>query len=305
MTERTYAPLSALDNAEQALDRGAALVVSISGGKDSQAMALALAALHAARSWTGPIVALHADLGRVEWQGDPTVPGFRSAPEQVEKIAADAGLPLHVVRRNDGRDMIDHWEARAKKLEGTGKPFWSSASARYCTSDMKRDPMDIWVRAQGWSEVVVCEGLRAEESPARAKKAVWQVRTKLQTRRRTAWTWRPIFDWTEAQVWQAIGTTWWELSQKRLRWALGDEEVLADWPAAPAYVLGNERLSCAMCVLACSSNDVVNGARYNPDTWREMYRLEQQYDSKFTVTRSLEDIGRDAGLLGEPELEAA
>lgn len=300
-----FAPISALDQAEKALDRGAALVVSISGGKDSQAMALALAELHRQRGWTGPIVALHADLGRVEWEGDPEIAGFRSAPEQVEKIAADAGLPLYVVHRNDGQDMIDHWEARAKKLAGTGKPFWSSSSARYCTSDMKRDPMDIWTRAQGWTEVVVAEGLRAQESEARAKKARWQVRSKLKTRKRSAWTWRPIFDWDVLDVWRAMGTSWWELRQKQEAWRSGDTSALADWPGAPAYVLGNSRLSCAMCVLA-SPTDLVNGARHNPNTWREMRRLERQYGSKFTVKLSLEEIGRRAGLVeATQELEAA
>lgn len=52
---------------DQALRQGAALAVSISGGKDSQAMLYALAAEWERRpEWTGDIFAVHADLGRAE-----------------------------------------------------------------------------------------------------------------------------------------------------------------------------------------------------------------------------------------------
>lgn len=40
-------------------------------------------------------------------------------------------------------------------------------------------------------------------------------------------------------------SSWADLRDRRDRWAAGDRNVLVDWPAAPAYVLGNERLSCA------------------------------------------------------------
>jgi len=298
----TFAPIGVPSAVEAALDRGAALVVSISGGKDSQAMLNAMADMHRTRGWRGELVALHADLGRVEWQGDASVPGFRSAPEHVELMAAVAGVRLVVVRRSDGQDMIDRWAARGEKLKGTGKPFWSGpGQARYCTSDLKRDPMDIWCRR--FMDVVVCEGLRAQESPARAKKKRVEVRTKIATRSRRALTWRPIFDWTQLQVWRAIGTSWGELRRRQEAWATGDRTVLADWPAAPAYVLGNERLSCSMCVLA-SRSDLVNGARNNPDTWMAMRELEVRYGSRFRMDLSLETIGREAGLIGPAALAA-
>lgn len=290
----TYAPITIPAAVESAMQRGAALVVSISGGKDSQAMLNAMADLHRSQGWSGPIIALHADLGRVEWQGDPSIPGFRSASTQVLKMAAAAGVPLQVVRRADGRDMIDHWEARMRKLQGSGKPFWSSSQARYCTSDMKRDPMNSWCRQ--FTDVVVCEGLRAQESPARARKARCEVRTKLATRGRQALTWRPIFDWTQLQVWRACGTSWADLRDRRERWAAGDRTALVGWPAAPAYVLGNERLSCSMCVLA-SRSDLVNGARYNPSTWAEMRRLEILGNASFRTDISLLEVGRQAGLV--------
>lgn len=310
MNTPTFAPITVPAAVEAALGRGAALVVSISGGKDSQAMLNVLVDLHRTRGWTGPIVALHADLGRVEWQGDPSIPGFRSAPEHVEAMCQTAGVPLHIVRRSDGRDMIDHWQARAEQTKGTGVPFWSSSAARYCTSDMKRDPMNVWVRNTfKVGEVIVCEGLRAQESPERAKKARLERRTKCSSRKRQAWTWRPIFDWTQLQVWRAIGTSWGDLRDRRERWAAGDRTALVDWPAAPAYVLGNERLSCAMCVLAPKPSaehpDLVNGARYNPSTWAAMVDLERTYGYTFRLDISLEQIGQLAGLVPTTTLEQA
>lgn len=293
MNTPVFAPIDVPAAIEAAGQRGAAIVVSISGGKDSQAMLNAVADLHRSRGWTGPLLALHADLGRIEWQGDASVPGFRSAPEHVEKMAQDAGVPLHIVRRTDGRDMIDHWEARRRKLEGSGSPFWSSSKQRYCTSDMKRDPMDSFCRQ--FSDVVVCEGLRAQESTERAKKRRLEPRTRINNSKRRALTWRPIFDWSQLQVWRAIGTSWGELRDLRQRWDQGDRSVLRDWPAAPAYVLGNERLSCSMCVLA-SKSDLTNGARYNPDTWATLARMEAESGFTFRQDISLAQIGQAAGL---------
>ncbi len=60
----------------RALTRGAALAISISGGKDSQAM-LRLLVTHPDRPhWTGDRFAIHADLGRAEW---PQTPGHVEA----------------------------------------------------------------------------------------------------------------------------------------------------------------------------------------------------------------------------------
>ena len=47
---------------ETALDKGASLVISISGGKDSDAMCELLPLLHKSRGWTGKLALVHADL---------------------------------------------------------------------------------------------------------------------------------------------------------------------------------------------------------------------------------------------------
>lgn len=245
-----------------ALDRGAALVVSISGGKDSQAMAKVLASAHAAHGWSGPIELVHADLGRIEW---PQTAGH------VERIASDLGLPLTVVRRLDGKgewDMIARWRMRAETLLAQGKQArpWSDANNRFCTAEMKRGPIDKLLRH--YPLVISAEGLRADESRARATKSIAEPRRQITTRGREAWTWRPILHWTEADVWQTLG----------------------DWPAHPAYALGNRRLSCAFCVLGCKS-DLANAARQLPELHAELVAMEKQYGFTFQPGRSLEVFG--------------
>lgn len=286
-------PLNVVPEVEAALAAGAALAVSISGGKDSQAMLYSVVRWHAERGFPGPIFAVHADLGRIEWS---------QTPEEVERQAHAAGVRLDVVTRSDGRDLVDHWKARRAKLEGDGedKPFWSSAAARYCTSDMKRDPIDSHLR--GWDFIVSAEGIRAEESSARARKDTCQVRSRIRSTtykemsamemvqareegRRVALTWRPIRDWTEADVWKCLGSSMDDLERRRTLHRLGaEEEALEGWDSHPAYVFGNERLSCSLCVLA-SKNDLVNGAQHNPDTFQEL--LEMERDSGWTFRQDL------------------
>ena len=75
-------------------DMGAAFYSNVSGGKDGQAMTAILAKFF-------PITGLvHADLGSIEWK--------ESLP-MCERLAEEFGVPLHVVKRTDGRSMVDHW----------------------------------------------------------------------------------------------------------------------------------------------------------------------------------------------------
>jgi len=262
---------------ERQLQAGAALAVSISGGKDSQAMATTLAKLHAARGWSGPIFAIHADLGRIEW---------RQTPGQVKRIADQAGLDLVTVRRTDGRDMVDHWIARGERMQAQGKQArpWSDSGNRFCTSDMKRDPIDNYLRRFG--NVVCAVGLRADESPARAKKKAWEKR-RIDNTVRAATTWHPILDWGIGRVLNACGTDVYDLKRRQDLYAAGAVEAALDgWPLHVAYVFGNDRLSCQFCVLA-SCNDLQNGADHNPELLAELIGIEDRFGFTFQSGRSL------------------
>lgn len=307
---------------QQALNLGAALAVSVSGGKDSDAMLRHLTALHQSQGWTGQLFAITADLGRSEWPG---------TLEHIQRICAELGVTLITVRRQKG-SMIDRWDERRQVLisqqqaeegaiarcrEGNNsnlleieplkegnKPFWSSSTARYCTKEMKTAEVDRYLRR--FNAVVCAVGIRAEESSSRAKKPHFQVRNDITTatlkaskglnaeqheewateaiarwiesnfKGRLALTWNAVFDWPIEKVWKSLGTSVEALEQRRTLYQSGSlTAALRGWPAHWAYVSGNSRLSCSMCVLA-SAHDIQNGAKHNLTTWLELALMEKQ-----------------------------
>lgn len=145
--------------------------------------------------------------------------------------------------------------------EGNTKPFWSSAQNRYCTSDLKRGPINKYLRR--FDCVISAEGIRGQESAKRAKQPVVSVRDEITTLRlrelppleaiarwqhqgRLALTWHPIQHWDVSQVWEWCGTSLSEYQSRTKLFKSGQTEVaLSRWTAHPAYVRGNERLSCA------------------------------------------------------------
>ncbi|HEX8656861.1 MAG TPA: phosphoadenosine phosphosulfate reductase family protein, partial [Hymenobacter sp.] len=242
-----------------------------------------------AQGYPGRQYVIHADLGRAEWPQTAAL---------VKRIANEVGLPLLVVRRPKG-DLVARFEERLATVAGTDTvfwpdaknryctshlkggpidtalrnpaPFWPSSASRYCTSDLKRGPIDTALRS---SEVVIsAEGVRGDESSARAKKPVVEIRVGItadsidptrhlsgmqpaqalaarQPGQRVAFNWRPLFDWNTEEIWQACGTTLAELRRRQALYKAGHAaDALDGWPAHPAYVFGNERLSCAFCVL--------------------------------------------------------
>lgn len=252
---------------------GAVLVLSVSGGKDSDAMSHHLLDLRQAEGWPGNVLMVHADLGaRVEWQ---------QTPDYVHDLARRKGVPLHVVRWTHG-DLIDRiWQ---RYHSDPSRPCWPSSQMRYCTSDLKRGPISRFLRQTFPSGDVVCAmGLRAEESPARARRETCTLRkdSSAPTKGRFVYDWLPIHDWKEADVWNCIRRH-------------GDVSHVA-------YRHGNHRLSCALCVLA-SLNDLINGAVHNPDTYREYCRIEAVTGYSFRKGFWLSDVKPE--LLPQETLEA-
>lgn len=93
---------------------------------------------------------------------------------------------------------------------------------------------------------------------------------------RLALTWNAVLDWSIEQVWEALGTTAEELKHRSSLYKSGSLiSALRGWPAHWAYVSGNSRLSCSMCVLA-SAADIKNGAEHNLTTWLELALMETQ-----------------------------
>lgn len=265
-----------------AINKGAEIYCSISGGKDGQAMTKALF-----NNGIRPAGLIHADLGRVEWP---------QSMEMCERQSAEFGIPLHVVTRRDGRGLMEHWRARMEKLAGSGKPFWSSSKNRYCTSDLKRDVIDTFFRSRECNLIISCEGIRAGESDARALKTPLTIRRRISSTfydgmtveealanydpaYRLALTWYPIFNWSVEEVWSMYGNSQAELEIYRKEYKESGI-VNPAWMFHVAYVFGNNRVSCMICILG-TDNDIKNGAEHNPDLYQEMRSME--IESGFTV----------------------
>lgn len=203
-------------------------VVNHSGGKDSQAM-FAFIRAHVPES---QIVVVHADLGRVEWQG---------AQEHI--LATIGSVPLHVCRSR--RDLLQMIRERG---------MFPSPSNRQCTSDLKRGPIERTIRGLGVQLIVNCMGVRAEESPGRAKLCTFKFSERNSKAGREWYDWLPIHDWKVGQVFAAIKA--------------------AGQVPHPVYAQGMSRFSCCFCIMA-SEHDLRTAARLNPSLYREYVELER------------------------------
>lgn len=295
------------------LSAGATLAISVSGGKDSDAMLRYLVSRHRAEKWSGRMFSLFCNLGRIEWPG---------VEEHLHRVCTDLNVPLSKLYPN--RSMIDEWQHRQETIlsKQQDKPFWSSASARYCTKHEKTQPADKLLRND---DFVVCAiGLRAEESSARARKPRYQIRNDIASVRyktptscktadekeqwaeqayynwlkadkkgRFALSWHPIHHWSLEDVWQTNGTSCKDVARRVHLYQSGDiEQAIADFPCHWAYVASNTRLSCALCVLG-SQHDILNGTQHNPWTWAELALMEVTSGWSFQQNRWLASLSSE------------
>jgi 3'-phosphoadenosine 5'-phosphosulfate sulfotransferase (PAPS reductase)/FAD synthetase len=246
-TNRHAADLQAtnqLPSIDDLIAGGALVISSHSGGKDSQAMLIKLLA----RVPREQILVVHASLGEVEWEG---------ALELAQQQAGDAGVAFCVARAvKTFFEMVEH---RFTVRPGPNSSCFPSASLRQCTSDLKRGPIEREVRryakANGFTTIVSCMGLRAAESPARAQRAVFSRYERGCAAGRSWYEWLPIHALTTADVFQTIH----DAGQK------------PHW----AYAAGNGRLSCVFCFLA-NATDLANGARHRPALLQRYVEIEQR-----------------------------
>ena len=241
-----------------------AVVISISGGKDSQTIMGVIMAAVRAQSYGGHVLAVHADTG-AEWP--QSLPHCRMLCEHY-------GIPLRLAVPH--RALPDHIERRCwmmAKQQPRGKPGWPSPAQRYCTSDCKRSPIEVVMRAEFPSRehnhILAVTGERRQESPHRAKLAPMEPDTRLTAGVRAVTKFRPILDYTLDDVWSHIAAT--------------------GLPRHVAYDLGNERLSCALCVLA-TEGDIRNGSEARPDLAERFLEIERQTGFTFRHKRSLAQI---------------
>lgn len=163
------------------------LIVNMSGGKDSVQMMGKLRQKYP----TVRMIAVMADTGF----------------EHVKPISAEAfararceqfGVEFYVVR-NPNKTYLQMVERRG---------MFPSSATRQCTSDLKRGPIQTWIRRSVKSGLITekiiinCMGLRAAESPARAKKNPLHKNVELSKAGRNVWDWLPIHQESLADVLQ-------------------------------------------------------------------------------------------------------
>jgi 3'-phosphoadenosine 5'-phosphosulfate sulfotransferase (PAPS reductase)/FAD synthetase len=276
---------------QEAIKKGGCLVSSVSGGKDGQAMTKSLVI-------NGfPIHSMvHADLGEVEW---------KESLFMCQKQADEFNIPLVVVRRNDKLGLLEYWQKRMYTLKDTGKPFWSSSKNRYCTSDLKREPINAYLRKIDNNLIVSCEGIRAQESSARAKKNPLTIRAGVTSSfynnmsvaeaienyrpdKRLVLTWYPIFNYSLDEVWATYGC--WPIDIECFRSIYKRNGYVSElWPFHPAYVYGNDRVSCVFCILG-SKNDLSVGAKQRPELLDKMIAMEEEGNATFKNNWSLKEL---------------
>jgi len=220
------------------IERGALFYISHSGGKDSQAQYALLTKVvpH------DQIVVVHADLGEIEWLGVQ------------DHIAATINHELYVVRA--GKTFFEMVEHRAKTRPDV--PAWPSSATRQCTSDLKRNPLHKFIRndmkKRGAALGVNCVGLRAEESPGRAKKESLKINATLSKAGRTVYEYLPVHHLKTEEVFK----------------------VIADANQEPFWAYEtNQRLSCVFCIMGCA-NDLRHGAQQRPDLLKAYLDLEEK-----------------------------
>ncbi|KZC39838.1 hypothetical protein RHOFW510R12_00930 [Rhodanobacter sp. FW510-R12] len=252
----------------------ATVAVGVSGGKDSQAVALAVARHLDAIGHDGPRVLIHADLGRVEWRDSLPV---------CQRLAAHLGWELLVVRRRAG-DMLDRWESRwvsrseaYARLETVLLTLpWSTPGMRFCTGEMKTDVISRELRRRfPTGPIVSIDGVRAQESSARARKAPTSPAAKLTRKGHVGMNWHAILPWSIEDVFD-------EIAQSGLQ-------------SHEAYrVHGASRVSCAFCIMGSLPDlTVSSGLAEHLDTYRAMVDLECRSTFSFQGNRWLGDVAPD------------
>lgn len=264
------------------------IIVSISGGKDSQAQLDLVYAYCKALGITDRLLAAYADLGRIEWLG---------TEELAREHAEHYGIRFEVVKRqtvtskrgNQIANFLDWVVDRRDALDAKGDSTraWPQTGMCNGTSDFKTAQIAKLAtqlakevcKAEGRKrqvKIIDCVGLTKDESDGRRKSlcaceekfdglCIKVVRDSGSVR---LTKWYPIADWTVAQVWARIAQ-----SGARHHYC---------------YDVGMSRCSCCFCICA-SEPDLKIAAEHNAELGAEYIELERKVGS-FKSTKTLASI---------------
>ena len=235
-----------------------ALVVNLSGGKDSTRM-------------LGYVRSLFPDIPTYCVMADTGFEHVRpvSAVQWSRQIAARFGLELHVVS-NPNKTYLEMVRARGK---------FPSAQFRQCTSDLKRGPIQKFLRQLPHPLIINCMGVRAQESVQRARQETWSQDQGLSKVGRTVFNWLPIFN---------------ESTEDVLKW-----HWQSSVPLHPVYIpeyhkdgaTGGylRRFSCRVCIFT-SDQDLRRIHEHDREAFDLVSDMEEQTGFTMKPGRSLVQI---------------
>lgn len=262
----TVPPIAITPAIADLLGQQAAVAVGVSGGKDSQAAAIATFDYLDRIGHVGPRILIHADLGMVEWEDSLPV---------CQRLASALGTELVVVRRKQG-GLMERWESRWQsnitRYEDlstvTLVPCWSTPSMRFCTSELKISKIHGQLaRSFRGRPIISVVGVRRGESRQRARAAVAD-----RNPRNGIWTWRPILDWHQEYVFHSI-----------------DARDIEPHPAYRRF--GMTRVSCRFCIMSSLADlRAATCQSETHDLYRRMVDLESRSTFAFQGARWLGDI---------------
>lgn len=269
MSNPSTIPVAITDEVSAMLSRDAVVAIGVSGGKDSDACAIAVDRHLKAIRHSGPKVLIHADLGRTEWKD--------SLPS-CERLAANIGWPLVVVRRKAG-DMLARWQQRWHNNVERYQDLscvklilpWSTASMRFCTSELKTAVICAELRKRFPGQPIInVTGIRRQESAARSKKPVSQPMSEKLLPGGVAWN--AIIEAPVEQVFVQIKSAGLQLHEAYTRY-------------------NSSRVSCAFCILG-SQGDLraASTCEDNQPLYVEMVTLELDSTFSFQDSKWLADV---------------
>lgn len=271
--------VAALDSAIASGDWSAfdRVIVAFSGGKDSLACVLRLLDLGCERE---RLELWHHD---VDGREGSTLMDWPVTRSYCQAVATHFGIPLLYswkVGGFEGEMLRDDCPTQAttfELLDGTTKtvggkgPHGSRLKFPQVAADLKVRWCSAYLKIDVASKVfagdprfnrggrfLMITGERREESAARSRYAEIE-RDRAATKSRNILRWRPVIDYTEAEVWEVIE-----------RYGIEPH---------PAYVLGFGRVSCAACIFG------------NPNQWAavrdlfpERFEAIASYEERFGLT---------------------
>ncbi|MCK4983432.1 MAG: phosphoadenosine phosphosulfate reductase family protein [Victivallaceae bacterium] len=213
------------------------IILCVSGGKDSHAMLFYVAEMARDQGVSDRLHCLYSDTG-MEWD---------NTEDHVAMLSKSVNVPLATVESK--KTLLEYMEDRVKRV-GNGFP---SMKCRYCTSRTKADPMAMWTKAQNDGFILQITGERKLESKSRSQLIDFCFLPDKSTKYRSVFGWRPMLEYTEADIWVMIKKS-------------GAKRHFA-------YDAGADCLGCACCVFS-SHNDLRVEAKYNPKIAEKQIQLE-------------------------------